>query len=1053
MVDGEPDVEQQQEVSRRAAGKMLAMSAIFGSGFTISTETVSADSGTISNEHISVVMDDNGTFQLQTSDDQQLTYPDADTSGLTVQVDGTNYVVGTPPGTDMGAYRVQDTQFSEDTTVATTEWELPEGVRVTQQISLAGEAARFQVSVENISNQTHDIRVRYLHDYQVGPQDGAPIFINGDVLTTERRFESPTFSSWQTYDQLPNPSLTGEGTITTTPTKIEFVAWEDASNSGYEYEGFDPDKDFYTSGETTSPASDSAGLLYFNLGTVSPGEAETIVTSYGVGPPAAAGVGGLDQALVDYRNAVTEYLDAVIEAKAEGYASQYLREVPDGAYGIPQADRSEVFRNSIVRFFKFRAGEASKDEFDPEYFDDIRALERTIPDDLPESEYEEIFQFADSMFEAVPPGDPDPIEDDARRTFRQYLLGEGEEQEETLTVGGRTLGEVRDRFVREFDRQRQQLIETCRGEELDPATVSTLVSRVNRKASQIDTAASKWAESYRGVTAAALEGEQMFTKAEAATIGGGIGSVVGAGVGLGVGLLLAGPTGEEPFLMGIGKGIGGVAGSGLGIVVGLVAAEAQEGGNRWSREFAGTETWKAITAFEVQWLYHLKRAPDRILPGAMANYAGDDAADRTTTVPETLFEAGCADAPELVDLDVEIEGIDVSTVSEEDRLGNSELAKSEGTVTIRNPQSNDRAIRPTFLRDECTVSANSTAAEVQRAWMTIPPRSELPEIQPGERADIGFAVVMPLRSNADYSVSLLVNASPLSTTTQQATTVVTHTVGTAEAVTTERLSDGLLPQGQSDSASSTVDDASQASFDLTYGGSDLDLHLYDADGSHVGRNYETGEYENGIPMATGSGPDQGTGYESIEISDAAGTYRTDVIAVSTPDNGSGFLLTNTRSESLPPSMDVVQSDVDVSVEPGETVETTLIVRETAGNQGLSGLSVESSTLSRDGGSDTIEDISIDPTTRTVTAGGRETVELAISAPQGATPGEYEGTLTVTHSQRSVALPVTVVVRGQRPEDGTGPGWVPFAIGGAAATGLLGYRYLSEDSSEESSDPW
>lgn len=1048
------------EATRREVCRCIGLLGVSGGTLTTSVEDVAAASATMTNEHIKVIVNDNGTFQLQTANGQQLTYPESDTSGLTVQVDNTNYVIGAPEGTSMGEHQVQGTQFTEETTVATTEWQLPEGIRVIQRISLAGEAARFRLSVENIGDSGRRIRIRYLHDYQVGPQDGAPIFVNGDVLTNEKQFESPTFSSWQTYDQLPNPSLTGAGTVSTTPTKVEFVAWEDAEESGYEYDGFDPAKEFYTPGETNSPESDSAGLLYYDLGTVTPGETEAIVTSYGVGPPAAADVDGLDQALIDYRNAVTSYLDTVIEAKAEGYAAQYLREETDGYYEIQQRDdRSWAFRTSIVRVFKLRAGEASREEIDPGYFDDIRALEQTLPDEITTSQYDNLYRFTHEMFEAVPSGDPDAVEDDARRSFRESLLGEGEDQEEPLTLGGQTLAEIQDQFSVEFDTRRQQFVEACRQEDIDREAIGTLVSRVNAQADRIEAEANQWAESYRGVTAAALEGEQMFTKAEAATIGSGVGTVTGIAIGAGIGLLAAGPTGEEPILMGIGKEVGGFIGSGAGLVVGLVAAEIQESGNQWSREFAGTETWKAITSFELQWLYYLKRAPERVLPSALANYASGEAANRTATVPGTLFDAGCADAPALVNLDIEIEGIEVPTITEGNRLGDSQLAEGEGTITVRNPRSNDRAITPTFLRDKCTISAQSTAEEVEGAWMTIPPRSELPEISPGETADLGFVAVTPLDSDADYTVSFLLRASALSETTRHTSAVISHSVGTSEAVTTNQLSSGLLMQGDSESVSASANGASQSSFSLTYGGSDLDLHVYDDDGNHVGRNYETGQYETEIPTASSSGPDEGTGYESVQVSESSGTYQAEVIAVSTPASGSGFTLTNSKSASLPPSMDVRQSDIDISAEPGETAETSLTVRETAGDQALSDVNIEAVSLSRNGDGDIIEDISVSPTPVTVSPGDQERIELAVSTLTRATPGEHTGAVTVATEQQSVNLPLTVFIRGERPESGIDDGialspetLAGFGIGSIAVIYLASRMLADNDDDDQLQKP-
>jgi len=177
--------------------------------------SAAAESGSLTNENVSAFVNNSGEFELTTAGGEQLTYPRANTSGLTVRVDGTNYVIGTPPGRRMDQYRTQDTTFSDGMTTATTRWELPENITIVQRISLAGEAVEFDLSVENTGNQPRDVKIRYLFDYQVGPQDGAPVFINGEVLVSETRYRSPSFDSWLTYDQLPDPSLTGEGTVGT----------------------------------------------------------------------------------------------------------------------------------------------------------------------------------------------------------------------------------------------------------------------------------------------------------------------------------------------------------------------------------------------------------------------------------------------------------------------------------------------------------------------------------------------------------------------------------------------------------------------------------------------------------------------------------------------------------------------------------------------------------------------------------------------------------------------------------------------------------------------
>jgi hypothetical protein len=77
----------------------------------------------------------------------------------------------------------------------------------------------------------------------------------------------------------------------------------------------------------------------------------------------------------------------------------------------------------------------------------------------------------------------------------------------------------------------------------------------------------------------------------------------------------------------------------------------------------------------------------------------------------------------------------------------------------------------------------------------------------------------------------------------------------SEVVATETYT-SQVSQGQTTTQNFTVEEGT-ASFTVTlaWSGSDLDLHLYDPLGRHVGLNYETGEVENQIPNASYSGPD------------------------------------------------------------------------------------------------------------------------------------------------------------------------------------------------------
>jgi hypothetical protein len=228
-----------------------------------------------------------GTFTLQTEVDgenadllYQGGYPG--TSYLTVQVDGTNYTSADTFGASesMDPYVTQGPTAVDENTIV-TEWTLPEGVVVTQTITLDGQLARFDVDVENTDDTAHDVKTRFLFDYQVAEQDGSPIWLEGQVVTNEVTFDDPAFDSWKTYDAVPEPNLVGQANTVTQPTRVQFVDWGLAVRMPYDYTT-DPSNEFYN---VSQQSGDSAGLLYYDLGTLDSGASTTVSTEYGVGEP------------------------------------------------------------------------------------------------------------------------------------------------------------------------------------------------------------------------------------------------------------------------------------------------------------------------------------------------------------------------------------------------------------------------------------------------------------------------------------------------------------------------------------------------------------------------------------------------------------------------------------------------------------------------------------------------------------------------------------------------------------------------------------------------
>lgn len=248
----------------------------------------------VSNEYLSLYVeygssDGIGTACLETSDGYDLLYTsrdhDAWSSYLTVQINGVNYAnYGEFPS--LNQYIVQYPTTLEDSII--TAWSV-ESISIIQTIELVGKAAKWQFAITNNGASAKQIKVRYLFDYQVRDQDGAPIYIEGiGLIKKETKFEGSEigFNYWFTRDYLDSTyTVQGWHTLETKPYLIIFANWAYAEDYIFEYSAFDPSRSFYTPGEIRSPASDSCALLYWDLGAVNPGETKKIVTYYGIGEP------------------------------------------------------------------------------------------------------------------------------------------------------------------------------------------------------------------------------------------------------------------------------------------------------------------------------------------------------------------------------------------------------------------------------------------------------------------------------------------------------------------------------------------------------------------------------------------------------------------------------------------------------------------------------------------------------------------------------------------------------------------------------------------------
>lgn len=274
-----------------------------------------------------------GTATLKTDDGYDLLYTsrdhDAWSSYFTIQIDGTNYA-NSPSPVDSTCMNYYVTQYpTVGTDKITTKWKI-ESIEIEQSIELSGKSAKWKLMAKNLGISDHQMKLRYLYDYQIKDQDGAPIYVDGQIYTKEVLFNNPSFNTWETWDQMPNPTLRGIATLQTHPYKIIFANWAWAFGYSFEYGAFDINRAFYTSGYIYSPYSDSCALIYWDLGNVASGETKEVVTYYGVGSPGVTE----KQMLINELNTLNEVTDDTIEAQVDALAQLYTT-IYLGTYSDP----------------------------------------------------------------------------------------------------------------------------------------------------------------------------------------------------------------------------------------------------------------------------------------------------------------------------------------------------------------------------------------------------------------------------------------------------------------------------------------------------------------------------------------------------------------------------------------------------------------------------------------------------------------------------------------------------------------------------------------------
>ncbi len=212
-----------------------------------------------------------GRYTEATADGKKLLYgyPYAGTSYATIRLDGTDYY----QDSTMDTY-VTQTPTAIGDSIKTT-WTLPNSMDVSETLTLMPNTTKYHFTVKNNDVTSHSVRIRYLFDTMLAYNDGAPFIVPGvGEVTTEREYTNPVFGYWKATDDLVNPTLTSNCTFVpgNKPYKVQFAYWWDIVDYPFDYT--------ITAGQSIT--SDTAVGMYWNLGTVSPGETKDVIVYYGL---------------------------------------------------------------------------------------------------------------------------------------------------------------------------------------------------------------------------------------------------------------------------------------------------------------------------------------------------------------------------------------------------------------------------------------------------------------------------------------------------------------------------------------------------------------------------------------------------------------------------------------------------------------------------------------------------------------------------------------------------------------------------------------------------
>lgn len=302
----------------------------------------------LSTDYIQCVIDENGKFNIGTSDGDCLLfdYPDGRTSETLINIDDTDYW--------FHEYVTDVSKLDNEKCVATA---TIEGVKIQQILQIENNPSTskkdlisIQYRYTNTSDQEKKIGIRIMIDTMLGDNDGAPFKINGAAVTTEREYFGEAIPKiFQAMDSLTDPNVVATGYLYYSaeerPDKVQFACWPYICENSWNY-SIEPSR---------SVIDDSAVAVYFDKKSLNAGSTKTVGTRYGVyNAESAYGYDTFDYDNHSYSQKLAVQLSFYAALAYEDY--QYVQSI-DNFYAINKAKyyrlKDRLAQDGFRRFKKY----------------------------------------------------------------------------------------------------------------------------------------------------------------------------------------------------------------------------------------------------------------------------------------------------------------------------------------------------------------------------------------------------------------------------------------------------------------------------------------------------------------------------------------------------------------------------------------------------------------------------------------------------------------------------------------------------------------------------